>query len=251
MLTAIVFAGVFVSQIYLLSVHVPRKLTVGRGGDSPEWSRALQASRFYAAANAALTVAGATLLWAFFFVETLAAMTPALLAVGGFFFLQVTPLAIVAGRALARSPAIAHVADYSGPVRLADFVSPLAVGMAVALAVGYLTTQLALWDGTWDKSMLKYAIFAATQLLLAGQLTWHLTAARHAVAEDRAMRIEVLARMAPMFTLLSIVISVYYCGKGILFALELQTLRPAMMSAFLQLLALLAMHHVLRPWPNE
>ena len=251
MLTAIVFAGVFASQIYLLSVFLPHKLRARQAGESPEWQQALQESRLYAPANIALAVVGTFLLSAFLFKDALAAMTPALLAIGGFFFLQMAPLAIVAGPAIARSPAIAHMANVSRPVRLADFVSPLLVGLAVALTVGYLATQSALWEGTWDKRMLKVLIFAAVQLSLGGTLTWQLSASRRAAAEDRAERIQALATMAPMFTLLSIGISAYYFGKDILFVLELQALRPAMMSAFLQLLALLAIHHVLRPWPNK
>ncbi|MDH3523532.1 MAG: hypothetical protein OES32_08080 [Acidobacteriota bacterium] len=244
MLTVIVFAVVFASQIYLLSVHLPRKLTARRAAESPEWQQALQTSRFYAPANIALAVAGAILLSAFLFTDALAAMTPALLAIGGYFFLQMAPLAIVAGPVLARSPATANAADVSRPARLADFVSPLLMGLAVALAVGYLATQSALWDGTWDKRMLKVPIFAAVQLFLVGNLTWQLAATRRAAEADRAEGIQALASMAPMFTLLSIGISGYYFGKDILFALEVQALRPVMMSAFLQLLALLAIHHV-------
>jgi hypothetical protein len=99
--------------------------------------------------------------------------------------------------------------------------------------------------------VLKVSIFAAVQLFIGGTLTWHLSASRHVGAEDRAERIQALSTMAPMFTLLSIGISSYYFGKDILFVLEVQALRPAMMSAFLQLLALLGIHHVLRPWPNK
>jgi hypothetical protein len=251
MLTDIVIAGVFASQIYLLSIHVPRRLTLRHSGESPEWRQALQTSRFYVKANIVLAVVGASLLLAFFSLDTLAAMTPALLTVGGFFFLQMAPLAIVAGPVLARAPAIERVTDVSGPVRVADFVSPLAVAMAVALVFGYLGAQLALWDGTWSKHVLKISVFAAAQLLIGGTFTWHLSASRHANAKDRAERIQALSKMAPMFTLLSIGISAYYFGKDILFVLEMRALRPAMMSAFLQLLALLAIHHVLRPWPNK
>lgn len=103
---SIVFLGVFASQIYVLSVHLPRKLMTGLSGESPEWRQALQTSRLYATANIAMAVAGASLLLAFFFVDALATMTPALLTVGGFFFLQMTPLAIVVAPVLARSPAI-------------------------------------------------------------------------------------------------------------------------------------------------
>jgi hypothetical protein len=251
MLTSIAFAVIFASQIYLLSVHVPRKLTARRDEEPPEWQQALQSSRFYAAANIAVAVAGAVLLAAFLLLDAPAAMTPTLLAIGGFSFLQMAPLAIVAGPVLARSPATANVADVSGPVRLAEFVPLLMVGLAAALAVGYLATQLALWDGTWDKRVLKIPIFAAVQLSLAGTLAWQLAVSRKAMDEDRAERIQALASMAPMFTLLSIGISAYYFGKDVLFVLELQALRPAMMSAFLQLLALLAVHHVLRPWPDK
>ena len=75
--------------------------------------------------------------------------------------------------------------------------------------------------------MLKVSIFAAVQLFVGGTLTWHLSASRHAGAEDRAERIQALSTMAPMFTLLSIGISAYYFGKDLLFVLEVQALRPA------------------------
>ncbi len=251
MLTDIVFAGIFASQIYLLSFYVPRKLTTGLSGESPEWRLVLKASRGYATASIVLVVAGAILLSAFFLVDTLAAMTPALLAVGGFFLLQMAPLVIVAGPVLARSPAIAPAPDVSGPVRLADFVSPLAVALAVALVVGYLGSQLALWDGTWSQQVLKVSIFVAVQLLIGGILMRHLSTTRRVGAEDRAEYIQGLSIIAPMFTLLSIGLSAYYFGKDIVFVLEVQALRPAMMSAFLQLLALLGIHFVLRPWPNN
>jgi hypothetical protein len=250
-LTDIVFAGVFASQVYLLSFHVPRTLTTDLTGESAQWRQALQTSRLYATANRVLVAVGASLLVAFFFADTLAAMTPALLAVGGFFFLQMAPLSIVVGPVLARSPAIRRVPDVSGPVRLADFVSPLAVAMAVALVVAYLGTQLALWDGTWSRQMLKASIFTAVQLLLAGTLQWQLSTSRQADAEDRVERLQALSAMAPMFTLLSIGLSAYYFGKDVLLVLEAQALRPAMMSAFLQLLALLAIHHVLGPGPDK
>lgn len=123
--------------------------------------------------------------------------------------------------------------------------------MAVVLVIGYMGAQLALWDGTWSKQVLKNCIFAAVQLFIGGTLLWTLSATRRAGTADRAERIQALASMAPMFMLLSIGISAYYFGKDLLFVLELQALRPAMMSFFLQMLALLAIHYVLRPWPNK
>ena len=133
MLTAVLFTVVFASQISFLSIHVPRKFAARAAGECPDWQRALQASRFYALANIALAVAGTGLLSAFLFVDVLAAMTPALLAVATYFFLQMAPLAIVAGPVLARRPEVARVTELAGPMRLADFVPPKAAGLAVAL----------------------------------------------------------------------------------------------------------------------
>jgi len=53
----------FRQQVYLLSVHVPRKLTTGPSGESPEWRQALQTSRFYAKANIVLAMVTQGQLW--------------------------------------------------------------------------------------------------------------------------------------------------------------------------------------------
>ena len=238
----LLFGAVFISQIVLVSIRYPRRLRglvgSGQGGDS-----LLEA---YVLASHVIGAVGLVLLAALFYLDTSDDMTAVLLSIGLFFLLQLSPLAMPSVQrswsrlSSARSHQDTDDADTYRSTRLFDVVGALPVGIAAALFLAYVVLAGSAWGGELDTHLLKMAVFTGTQTLFVGSIAWSLSSLRQATADKAEELYQGIRRLAPLLVFASIMISVYYFGKELLAALDEPQLRPAMMSAFLQLLAALA-----------
>ena len=248
---SLLFGVVFISQIVLISVHYPRRLRgLGsvyvkhmKGGPEQGVDSPLEA---YALASHVIGAIGLVLLAALLYLDTSDHMTAVLLSLGLFFLLQLSPLALPGIRRSssrlrsARAHRDTGEADTYRSTRLLDVVGALPVGIAALLFLAYVVFAGSEWGGELDTHLLKMAVFTSTQILFAGSIAWSLSSLRRATANQAGERYQSLRRSAPLFVFASIMISVYYFGKELLAVLDEPQLRPAMMSAFLQLLAILA-----------
>jgi hypothetical protein len=89
-------------------------------------------------------------------------------------------------------------------------------------------------------------IFTGAQFLFVIVIAWNFLVPKREDADQASKRRQNLVRMAPLLICASIMISVYYFGKEFLAEFNLPRLRPIMMSAFLQLLAILAFDALFR-----
>jgi len=251
-LPSLLFAVVFLSQIVLISIHYPRRLKAAAqnlgsddysGGTEQSGASALEV---YARASHVIGAIGLVVLAALLYLETTDHMEVILLSIGLFFFLQLSPLALPSVRkswsrlGSAWAQPDTDGADTYRSTRLFDVVGALPVRIAAVLFVSYVVFAGSLWGGEPDTHLLKIAVFTTTQILFVASIAWGVSSLRRAASAAAAEHYQSLKRLAPLLVHASIMISVYYFGKELLAALDEPQLRPAMMSAFLQLLAVLA-----------
>ena len=231
------YALVFASQVLLLSGVCParvqalgRRLAVGKS------------SGVYMALNVAVALIGFALLAAMLSLDFFDRMTPLLLSIGAFFFLQLSTLASPGARwvwSSARDAAAPLSEEQRKSARLFDFVSPVAVVVALVAAGGYAAFLASRLSGADRAQMLKLGIFLLTQSLFAFAILSSFRALKQDDSPGAGTRHQSFAGAAPLLVLASIMISAYYFGKEGLAAVELPQLRPIMMSAFLQLVGVL------------
>lgn len=123
--------------------------------------------------------------------------------------------------------------------RLFDFVSPVAVVIALVMAGGYAAFLASRLSGADGAQILKLGIFLLTQSSFAFVILSSFRALRQDASPVSGTRHQSLTVAAPLLVFASIMISAYYFGKEGLAAVELPQLRPIMMSAFLQLVGVL------------
>lgn len=233
-----VFGLAFLSQIVVLSLLWPRALARRLGGVAPA----------YISANRALAALGLVVLALLFTLEQFESLRATLLAIGLYFFLQLSTLALVRsglGR-LSGGSALPQDSEVpGGPIGLFDLVSPVAVAIAVTMLLIYAAAELFLADELWGLPILKVAILTAANAFFAALVAWNLRRARGAEPETRAERIQELRKAAPMLAYISIGLSVYFFGKDVIAVVGFPRLRLVMMSLFLQLLGSLAYSRLL------
>ena len=246
----LLFGLAFLSQIIAISIYLPWRIerTADRLFDEMEiedGSKAPKSFAFYRLLNRFAVMVGLGLGGSFFALDFFEAMTPKLASIGLYFFLQMLPLLTPAA-----ASTLAHAGNGQGQegskVGLLDVVSPLAVGLAVALIVAFLAINLAAWDGTKDTQLLKMAIFAGTNLFFAAIIMQNFITLKRADSEAALKHLRDLKRTVPAMIYLSIGVSIYQFGKTVLFRFDLIELRPTMMSIALLLLATLSLGAQLR-----
>lgn len=255
------FLLVFISQISMISFYYPRKLirlaksVSSRTRNSDEVGtrkHSDSATQSYAVSNYVLIATGLILITLFVSLDVFKSTTAVLLAVGIFFFLQLSPLVILlmSGLLSNLNLAASQRGQRSGkPLsssKLFDFVSPLLVGVACILFFTYLIIELGQWTGDWNTQLLKIVIFVGSNLFFAAMIARNLYVLRRSNAEEGIKRHEDLKKVVPTLICISIGLSIYFFAKQLLFDFDLHQLRPVMMSAFLQLLAILSFNSQLR-----
>jgi hypothetical protein len=252
MLYDTLFLLVFISQIIVISIYYPRKLkNLVMDLDAPSSDNRVggprvcsgKTIRVYVLLNHLVVVTGLVVLVLFFTLEAFESMTAVLLAIGIFFFLQLSPLLIPGiSDLLSDLNSVPSRHDdqrktSTDAIQLFDVVSPLLVGVAVILFLAYLIPELLRWGGNWDIQLLKILIFISSNLFFAGVIITNLYSVKRSTDEDYVKRLQDFRKIAPTFVYISIGISIYFFGKQFLFDFDMQHFRPTMMSVFLQLLA--------------
>lgn len=255
------FLLVFISQISMISFYYPRKLMkLAKNVSSPTPNsdevgaskHSDSAMQSYAVSNHVLVAIGLILIVLFVSLDLFESTTAVLLAIGIFFFLQLSPLVILGMSGLLSDLRLAASQRDKQPgkplssSKLFDFVSPLFVGIACILFFAYLIIELAKWNGDWNTQLLKIVIFVISNLFFAAMIARNLYVLRRGNVEERIKRHEDLKKVAPTLIYVSIGLSIYFFAKQLLFDFDLHQLRPVMMSAFLQLLATLSLNSQLR-----
>jgi hypothetical protein len=231
------FALVFASQILLLSGVGPARVqALGRR------LGASTSSGVYMALNVVVALIGCALLAAMLSVDVFDQMTPLLLSIGAFFFLQLSTLASPGARwvwSAARDDAVQLSEAQRQSVRLFDFVSPVTVVVALVMAGGYAAFLASRLSGADGSQVLKLGVFLLTQALFAFSVFSSIRALKRDGSPEAGTSHRSVTIAVPLLVVASIMISAYYFGKEGLAALELPQLRPTMMSAFLQLVGVL------------
>lgn len=250
----VLFAVVFVSQILVIQFYFPRKLArVGLSESFAQWCAEVAEVKgnprrsfgIYRILNAVVATVGVFLLGAVLFYDLFDQMTQILLLIGAFLLLQVLPLALPNMRRLGhfmRETRLQLGTDEEisyDSVRLFDFVSPLTVVLAIVLYASYVVFGAVQWTGELNSQIAKTAILTGTNLLLLVLAGRALSQVKQSKTENRDQLYKSLFMMMPLFVNTSIMLSIYYFAKEVLFGNDLHLLRPAMMSAFLQILAIL------------
>jgi len=259
--STLLFFLVFISQISIISFYYPRKLMKLVKSTSCPTSNSYEVGtskhidstvHSYALSNYVLIVTGLILIALFVSLDLFESITAVLLAIGIFFFLQLSPLVILgmSGRLsdlkLAASRRDKRPGKPLSSSKLFDFVSPLLVGIACILFFTYLIIELAQWNGDWDTQLLKIVIFVASNLFFAAVIARKFYALRRGNVEEGIKRHQDFKKVASTLIYISIGLSIYFFAKQLLFDFDLHQLRPIMMSAFLQLLATLSFNSQLR-----
>jgi hypothetical protein len=241
------FGLVFLGQVVILSFYWPRVLAgrlaaaspVSRAGEGEGPTPLDRRLALYPSANILVIALGLVLLALLFTLDAFESLEAMLLAIGLYFFLQLSPLALVRSH-LASSRAVETAPQPDGPIRFFDLVPPALVGIACALLLAYAAAQLALSGGGWGPRTLKVSILVSANAFFATVLAWNLHQVRRRQGEARLERLRELQKAAPMLVYISIGLSVYFFGKDVIFAVGVPRLRLIMMTSFLQILGILA-----------
>ncbi len=253
MFAKILFALIFLSQITLVSVVLPAKLIRSlRSALIVEGRNILKRERSqtpsflaYRLANSFATIMGLGLLGAIFYYNVIDQITVTLAFIGLYFLLQFIPLALLDVRHFGADPAPPgdlpdeKTASRYRSLRFFQATSPLVAGFALLLVIAYLWVQFAAWGGRWDTHLLQIAIFVLVNLFVVGVIMSGFATLRKAEINSVATQRRAVLMTANLLTFVSIMISIYYFSKEAIFLLDLDRFRPAMMSTFLHLPALL------------
>jgi len=259
----ILFSLVFISQITVISFYYPRKLmkraksvsSLASNSSELESKKDINGRlRSFTILNNVMIVIGLIMLVLFLSLDLFETVTAVMAALGIFFLLQLSPLAISGVPNLIKDLKLAaphrdkQQDTPPSSSKLFDFVSPLQVGIAVILFFVYLIFELLQWNGEWNTQLLKIGIFAFSNLFIAAMIARNLYAVRRGTDtnEEGITRYQDLKKVVPALIFISIGISVYSLAKQLLIDLDLHQLRPIMMSVFLQLLATLSFDRQLR-----
>lgn len=256
MLIHTLFFLVFLSQTLTLSLYYPRVVArelagaPSHGSETAHDRHSTQGGLvLYSVVNAVMVAVGLTLLTLFFTVAVFDSLKAMLLAVGSFFFLQLSPLALIAGRF--NSPGDGEPVRASRrTIQLSDVVSPPSVVAAGTLLLVYGATQVIRSGGAWGTELLKVSILLGANMLFAAILVGNLRRIQDETGEAQAKRLDELRKSAPVLVYVSIGLTIYFFGKDVIFSSGVDRLRPIMMSVFLQALGVLT-YSKLRPSRGE
>lgn len=261
MTTALLVAIALACQVILVSILMPRGLVNAAQASmsdalDPPGSRRANFRRYlrlnYAVASMGLVC---LVICTAFYFRRLLSVTGLLLGIGIVFLVQVLPLALLFGRGM-----LPMEQDSSGDgsnkgsaaaVRnLFDVLPFVPVAIAVGLYFAYVTTMGTLWICTGTDQLPKLVSITLTNAAFAFALIWTYSRLLRAT-DERIDRYRELARMGPLLTFASILVTIYFFAKEILFALDLEEARPIMMSVALQLVAVAVFYAISGPPRNR
>lgn len=173
-------------------------------------------------------------------------MTGLLLSIAIFFLVQVSTVtipffhgALPVQQTPKRYP---DIQDFPGGVPGLFGILPLVpVMIAAGLYLAYIFTLCVQWGHYGENQLPKIVSVTLTNLIFVSTILW---AYRRLLNDtgDRVERYSELVRMGPIIIFGSILVTLYYFAKEILFFFDLHELRPMMMSVALQAIAMVAFH---------
>lgn len=172
-------------------------------------------------------------------------VTGLLLTIGIVFLVQVSPLATLFYHGLLP---VRHnpneIIDLESASRVPGLftILPLVpVLIAGGLYLAYVLAVGVLWIRSGGNQIPKIVAVTATNLICVIAVLW----SYRRLAKDTDERLDryiELVRMGPVIIFGSILVTTYFFAKEVLFALDLHEARPIMMSAALQLVAMVVFH---------
>ena len=162
-------------------------------------------------------------------------VTGLLLSIGIVFLVQVSPLAILFYHGVL--PVKQNPTGHPGNLKSSDKVPGLfkilplvPVLIAAGLDLSYVLTVGVLWIRTGGNQIPKIVSITVTNFICVIAVLWSY---RRLLTEtdERANRYMELVRMGPIIIFGSILVTIYFFAKEVLFALDLDEARPIMMSA--------------------
>jgi hypothetical protein len=168
-------------------------------------------------------------------------VTGLLLSIGIVFLVQVSPLAILFyhGVLPVKQNPTGHLGNLESSGRVPGLfkILPLVpVLIAAGLYLSYVLTVGVLWIRTGGNQIPKIVSITVTNFICVIAVLWSY---RRLLKEtnERAERYMELIRMGPIIIFGSILVTIYFFAKEVLFTLDLHEARPIMMSGALQLVA--------------
>ena len=203
---------------------------------------------FYATLNNTIATIGFLFVMLCITLQSRGVMTGLLLCIGLFFLIQMATIAIPFWHGLLPvqrpAPEPKRLPQTCAPkaIRLFNVLPLVPVVVAVSLYIVYFVIICIQWDQFAGHQISKLASITFTNLIFAGTIFWTYRKLKSASAEGAAERYSELTRVAPTIVFGSILVTLYFFTKEIMFGLDLHELRPSMMSGFLQLIAIAVFH---------
>ncbi len=257
MKTAILVAITLACQIILLSIWFPRRLVDDAQESAPDQLEQTGSHRAdfgrYLLLNYVVATLGLACLGVCttLYFSRLLAVTGLLFAIGVVFLAQVFPIATLFYRGMLpieQDPNghRSNMESASSRPKLFDILPIVPVVIAVGLYLAYVVTMGTLWIRTGMNPTPKLVSITFTNLVCAGAVLWSYTRLLRE-REGRLDRYKELVRMGPLLVFASMLVTIYFFAKEVLFAFDLQEARPIMMSVALQLVAAAVYFTVSRP----
>lgn len=244
----LLLAVVLIFQIHVISIWLPIGLvkshklqlsTIAGSGVNRSFNRR------YLITNALAAGFGIFVLNYVLGLDANAEMTRILMAIGACFLVQVAPLAMARSAGLISDGSLRDVVKLSRPadqvnLRLTHYVPSALTVTALFLLFMFLSIAFGQWDGHWNSHLLKIMVFLFSHVFLTALLFYRFRSLRNTPGAQYQVAAQGFSREAPVLVAISIGLSLYFLGKEFLFLRDLHEFRPAMMSLFLQMLAMMA-----------
>ena len=242
------FVLIFLSQVTLISILLPAKLIrlLGPKQTSGKYARSDKRSFLaYRLANGVAVLAGIGLLTAIVHFRIIGQITVTLALIGLSFLCQLLPLILLRTKLLSEEPTThdslpeESIASQYRSLRLFQATSPTAVGTAVLILFAFIAFQFTDLNGSSDVHYEKIVVVIVTNLFFVGAIIFNFSSLRK--ADNAHLKTQYRAVLVGINLMVfgSIMISIYWFSKEALSIFDLHQFRPAMMSAFLHIPALL------------
>jgi hypothetical protein len=248
MIISTFIVAAFVCQIVVVSILCPRSLVSATRQTMPTQSDDAGSTRVlyrrYVLINymiAALGLPGLLVCAALYFANSIT-LTGLLLSIGIVFLIQVSPLAILFYYKVSTFDQISNgqpagLKSANKVPGLFAILPRVPILVAAGLYLAYVSAVGVQWLHSGGNQIPKIVAVTVTNLVCVAAILW--TYGRLVRETDgRADRYMELVRMGPILVFSSILVTIYFFAKEVLFALDLHEARPIMMSAALQLIAL-------------
>ena len=242
------FVFIYLSQIATINIMLPAKLIRKLGSKQANDKDAQSDKRSFLAyrlVNGAAAVTGVGLLSAIVHFRVIEQITMTLALIGLSFLCQLLPLILLRTKLLSEEPNTSNglleenVALQYRSLRLFQAASPIFVGTAVLLLFAFIGFQFTDWNGSSEIHYEKIVVVIVTNLFFVGAIIFNFMSLRKTDNAQLKSQYRSVLIGINLMVFGSIMISVYWFSKEAISIFDLHQFRPAMMSAFLHIPALL------------